>query len=396
MPPAKQDIAAAPGTLSDRFPLLCFSHLRWNFVYQRPQHLLSRAARHAEVFYLEEPLLVDVAEPEMRTACEPGGITVLTPLLPMATADSADRVEMQRRLLDAFLADHTIGSFIAWYYTPMALLFSDHLQPMLTVYDCMDQLSAFDGAPPALLEQERRLFRAADVVFTGGRSLYEEKRSKHENVHLFPSSVDRAHFMAAREQQAEPEDQADIAHPRIGFFGVLDERLDQELLRAAAAAEPDWHFVLIGPVVKISEQALPRAANIHYLGQKQYTDLPKYLAHWEVAMLPFAQNASTRFISPTKTPEYLAAGKPVVSTPVRDVVEPYGRLRLARIAADAEAFCDAIRASLEPADPDWLPAVDRFLSHTSWDETFAGMWHEIGRLQASLHAANQSEGVLDV
>jgi len=378
MPPSHLHIPAAPSTKETRITLLCFSHLRWNFVYQRPQHLMSRAALHADVFYIEEPLFQDIAEPILHGEPQPGGVTVITPLLPIATTNA---FALQRELLNQWLQQRQFTNLAAWYYTPMALLFSDQLEPDVTIYDCMDQLSAFQGAPPELIEQERRLFAAADVVFTGGRSLFEEKRGEHGNVHLFPSSVDRAHFAAGREAQSDPTDQAAIPHPRIGFFGVLDERLDRDLLREAAAREPAWQFVMIGPVVKIREEDLPRAKNIHYLGQKSYAELPLYLAHWDVAMLPFAQNASTRFISPTKTPEYLSAGKPVVSTPICDVMEPYGRLGLVRIAANAEQFCEAIHALLQPASGDWLPAVDEFLQQTSWDQTFQKMWHEIMKLQ---------------
>ena len=395
MPSAEPFKPAANRDSGTRPTVLCFAHLRWNFVYQRPQHLLSRAAAHADVFFIEEPLFADIPHPFFREELQPDGVRVLTPMLP-ASSIHADIYDVQREMLDRWLDDRNLTRWIAWYYTPMALLFSDHLHAQVTLYDCMDQLSAFQGAPPELLEQERRLFQAADVVFTGGRSLFEEKRGKHRNVHQLPSSVDRAHFAASREVQADPEDQAAIPHPRIGFFGVIDERLDQELLRAVAAAEPSWQFIMIGPVVKISEDELPRAANIHYLGQKQYSELPRYLAHWDVAMLPFARNASTRFISPTKTPEYLAAGKPVVSTAVRDVAEPYGRLGLARIASDAEEFREAIRDSLEPQDPEWLPGVDEFLRHTSWDETFARMWHEVTRLTDELNTNEKSEEVLDV
>ncbi len=390
MPPADSSSPDAPGGMAPRITLLCFAHLRWNFVYQRPQHLMSRAAAHADVFFIEEPVFADVAKPGFGIEAQAGGVQVMTPVLSHSLIH-ADVFAVQRELLDAWLAERKLTKFVAWYYTPMALLFSDHLHAEVTVYDCMDQLSAFQGAPPELIEQERRLFEIADVVFTGGRSLYDEKRGAHRNVHLFPSSVDRAHFAAGRQPQVDPFDQAAIPHPRIGFFGVLDERLDRELLHQASEREPSWHFLMIGPVVKISGDELPRAANIHYLGQKPYSELPQYLAHWDVAMLPFAQNASTRFISPTKTPEYLAAGKPVVSTPVRDVAEPYGRLGLARIAANADEFCEAIAELLEPPEEDWLPAVDEFLRHTSWDETFGRMWDEVERVKTRVN-----EEVIDV
>ncbi|WP_233581395.1 glycosyltransferase family 1 protein [Acidipila sp. EB88] len=369
------------GRTKIRPTILCFSHLRWNFVYQRPQHLLSRAAAHADIFYVEEPILVDEGEASLRRECPADGVEVITPLLP-SSYSAAQQMDAQRALLDAWLSSRSTEHLILWYYTPMALLFTDHLQARVRVYDCMDQLAAFQGAPPQLLEQEERLFKAADVVFTGGRSLFDEKRNRHRNVHLFPSSVDVPHFAAARSDLADAVDQQEIPHPRIGFFGVLDERLDCELLQSIAACNSAWHFVLIGPVVKIRHDSLPQASNIHYLGQKSYKELPTYLAHWDVAMLPFAQNASTRFISPTKTPEYLAAGKPVISTPIRDVVEPYGRLGLSHIAGTAEEFCTAIQHALDRPREGWLSDVDDFLSHTSWDRTFAEMWNEVSNIAA--------------
>jgi UDP-galactopyranose mutase len=192
-------------------------------------------------------------------------------------------------------------------------------------------------------------------------------------VHAFPSSVDVAHFATARRPLPDPADQAAIAHPRLGFFGVVDERMDLELLAAVADARPDWQLVIVGPVVKIDPASLPRRPNLHFLGGKLYTELPTYLANWDVALMPFARNESTRFISPTKTPEYLAAGKPVVSTSIRDVVRPYGDLGLVRIADTPEDFVRACEAALTEDRATWLPRVDSHLATMSWDNTWAGM-----------------------
>jgi len=344
-------------TLPKSGSVLCFCHLRWNFVYQRPQHLLSRCQNVCEVYFWEEPLYKPADSAELRIESVDRGLRVLTPILPEGIGKSAS-VDLQRKLLDQYLQREGISRFISWYYTPMALEFSCHLSPLLTVYDCMDELSAFQGAPPELIGMENRLFARADVVFAGGPSLYDAKRLQHENVHLFPSSIDREHFSSARGPLPDPDDQASIPHPRIGFFGVLDERLDQQLLAAMAERTPNLHFILVGPVAKINPNQLPQAANIHYLGQKTYAELPQYLANWDVAMLPFAQNSSTRFISPTKTPEYLAAGKPVVSTPIRDVLRPYGERGLVEIAGDADTFSRAIDCCLHRNDDQWLQSVD--------------------------------------
>jgi glycosyl transferase family 1 len=358
--------------------IVCFSHLRWNFVYQRPQHLLTRFGQKGHVHFWEEAVMEEREQPDLSVHRTGYGVDVVTPLLPRSLKED-EAVRAVRGLLNKYLADRKVATFTAWYYTPMALQFSDHLSPSVIVYDCMDELSAFQGAPPALIEEERRLFDKADVVFVGGASLYESKRKQHENAHFFPSSIDRAHFITARMHPADPEDQADIPHPRIGFYGVLDERLDRELLQEVAALHSEWHFVLIGPVVKIRHEELPRGANLHYLGQKSYEELPAYLGNWDVAMLPFARNASTRFISPTKTPEYLAGGRPVVSTPIQDVVDPYGKMGVVHIARDAEEFSEAILLSLRDRDGAWLRRVDALLGENSWNKTFEGMWKEIQR-----------------
>jgi len=355
----------------DEYDLLCFSHLRWDFVYQRPQHLLSRFARAGRVFFIEEPLFDDGAA-RLEISPREDHLFVVVPHLPHGT-DEKTIGERLAQLLDDLITERRIEAFVSWYYTPMMIEWSGHLKPRAIVFDSMDELSLFKFAPPALLENERKLFAAADVVFTGGQSLFEAKRDRHENIHAFPSSIDVKHFAKAFAVTGEPEDQKQIAHPRIGFFGVIDERLDIELLGEIAALKPDWQFIMIGPIVKINENDLPRSPNIHYLGGKKYDELPEYLAGWDVAVMPFALNESTRFISPTKTPEYLAAGKPVVSTPIRDVVRPYGELNLTYIAADAQEFVVAIEKALGEDAQERQRKVDAFLSNTSWDKTFEAM-----------------------
>ncbi len=355
---------------SPRADLVCLSHLRWNFVFQRPQHLMTRFAAERRVFFFEE-LITGAVRPHLQMRRD-GNVHIAVPHLPDGLSPQATN-DAVRRLLLEMVSSHGVENPICWYYTPMALEYSRTLTPGAVVYDCMDELSAFKGAPPELLTLEDELFDRADVVFTGGHSLYDAKRGRHPRVYPFPSSVDVRHFAKARTAQPEPADQAAIPHPRLGFFGVIDERMDLELLRALAVAHPEWHLVMLGPCVKIPESSLPQAPNIHYLGMKGYDELPAYLAGWTVALLPFAMNESTRFISPTKTPEYLAAGCQVVSTPVRDVVRPYGEEGLVAIADSADAFGDAIARALGNADPEWRANVDRFLSRLSWDRTWSDM-----------------------
>jgi UDP-galactopyranose mutase len=242
----------------------------------------------------------------------------------------------------------------------------------------MDELSAFKNAPLLLTQLEEELFNSADIVFTGGYSLYKAKKDKHHNVHLFPSSIDRKHFEKAREIIADPSDQENIPYPRIGYCGVIDERMNIDLLEAVAREKPEWHFIMIGPVIKIDPATLPGYSNIHYLGAKTYDQLPGYLSGWDVAMMPFAMNESTRFISPTKTPEYLAAGKPVVSTPVHDVVKIYGEQGLVYIAGNSNDFIEKIQLALQMPNADqWLKAVDTFLAKSSWDNTAEKMMYHI-------------------
>ena len=372
--------------------LVCLSHLRWNFVYQRPQHLLGRCAKERRVFFVEEPIF---GEGPMRLDVNRSeeGVWVVVPHLPEGLISEVAVEAVQQALLDRLFTEHQIREYILWYYTPMAIGFTRHLKPLATVYDCMDELAAFKNAPRALREREAELFEKADLVFTGGQSLFEAKRKQHPNAYAFPSSIDRAHFAQARTWQQEPADQAGIPHPRLGFFGVVDERLDVELLDGVASARPDWQFIIVGPVVKIDPADLPKRPNIHYLGGKSYKELPAYIAGWDVAALLFARNESTRFISPTKTPEYLAAGKPVVSTSIRDVVRPYGELGLVRIA---DTVADFIIAAAEIGmderadDPAWLARVDEFLSTNSWDQTWSRMSDLIEGVVAASHRAAPS------
>jgi hypothetical protein len=352
--------------------IVCFSHLRWHFVYQRPQHLMTGIAREGRVFYIEEAFYEAPAD-RLDAVLTEDQVYVLQ--MHLAGNDSRpDVTARQQQLLSSYFATQDLLTYLCWFYTPMALPLLDVFEPQLIVYDCMDELSAFKFAPPLLKKREQELLDIADLVFTGGSSLYQAKKHRHPQVHLFPSSIDKTHFATARTIQKDPADQESIPHPRLGFYGVLDERFDIELIDYIATHRPDWHIVLIGPVVKIDPQLLPRQSNIHYLGAKQYSELPGYLAGWDVAMISFALNESTKFISPTKTPEYLAAGRPVVSTAITDVVNPYGEQGLVRIAHSPAEFTAMAAAEMEVTDKQgWLQQVDLFLANQSWSNTVAAM-----------------------
>ncbi len=339
--------------------ILCLSHLRWDFVFQRPQQLLTRAARDRRVFFYEERLYSDEIEPRLHVGERAGSVRVAMPLLPRELREKDATQAAERKLCDDLLARFNVRNYILWFYTPMAVDYTEHLRPMLTVYDCMDELSGFEQAPPDLSAKEARLFQRADLVFTGGRSLYEAKRHLHPHVSLFPSSVDTAHFSQARS---------------LRYYGVIDERMDLQLLDGIAAATPQWHYVLVGPIAKIRSDRLPQRSNLHFLGAKSYAELPAYIAGWHVALLPFARNKATRFISPTKVPEYLAAGKPIVSTPIEDVVCEYGEGEMVYIAGTVSDFIAAAhRAMNRDGTVEWLRRVDEHLAKSSWDSTWQRM-----------------------
>lgn len=353
--------------------LVCFSHLPWKFVYQRPQHLLSRFTKAYTVYYVEE-FTHSGEEDGYSMDITHENVRVIVPNLNNTVHTELHETARKEAVLKKLFKEHSIHSYIFWYYTPMALAYTAGFNPLATVYDCMDELSAFKFAPPELKILEQELFNKADVVFTGGNNLYRAKKAQHHNIFPFPSSIDKAHFAAARDKKEEVADQSAIPYPRLGFYGVIDERFDIDLIKEAADAMPDWQFVLVGPIIKIDAATLPQNKNIHYLGAKTYEELPSYLSGWDIALIPFALNESTQYISPTKTPEYLAGGKPVISTAIIDVVNPYHDLGLVHIVQNAEDLVRIATLELSTTDKrEWLEKVDDFLSDISWDATWAKM-----------------------
>lgn len=361
--------------MQPQYSIVVFSHLRWNFVYQRPQHLLSRLAARRPVFFVEEPELDREGSPHWERSSPHPNVRVLKPRTPVeALGFHADQLPALEPLIAELAAELAGTTLLAWLYTPMALSLAEALGPGAIAYDCMDELSLFLEAPPELLSREAALLECADVMFTGGPSLYRAKQARHPNVHCFPSSVDAAHFRQAKAGLPEAGDQAGISHPRLGFYGVIDERLDLPLLDTVALARPEWQIILVGPVVKIDPASLPQRPNIHYFGQRSYEDLPRYLAGWDVCLLPFARNDATRFISPTKTLEYMAAELPIVSTPITDVAEPYGDIvYLGSTPQKFLAACDAALAAGPGERAERATRMRQVLAGTSWDVTVAAM-----------------------
>ena len=370
--------------------IVCFSHLRWDFVWQRPQHLLSRLSKNARVFFVEEPVtnLDSYGEHlhhfEGRGADNVRVVRLVQPAKDhrwLGHGDPATQ-KVYESLLRGFLKQEGVTNPLLWFYTPMALPFASSLPHTGVVYDVMDELSTFKNAPEGLLKRADTLLKRADLVFAGGPSLWRSRVGKNPNLHLFPSGVDEAHFKQAVQKDVKrPEDLADVDGPVLGYFGVIDERMDLGLLEHLAKQRPDWHVVMLGPVVKIEATSLPQAPNLHYLGMKAYEDLPGYLAHFDVALIPFALNEATEFLSPTKTLEYLAAGKPVVSTPLPDVVGLYGEV--VRVGATPAAFLRAVEAALakdRAAKTQRHERAQTLLTRYSWDAIAAAMARELEQL----------------
>ncbi|SFD26328.1 glycosyltransferase [Massilia yuzhufengensis] len=355
--------------------LIVFCHLRWDFVFQRPQHLMTRLAEHYRILFVEEPVYGEGQAYMKKTAAAPN-ITVCQPHTPIHAPGFHDD---QIPTLQAMLADLVPEGEqpVVWFYTPMALPLLQGLNPSKIIYDCMDELAMFKNSPKQLLQRESALLNMADVVFTGGPSLYQSKRDRHANAHCFSSSVDAKHFRQAQDADISHPDQAHIPHPRLGFYGVIDERFDVDLVSSMADAHPEWQIVLVGPVVKIDPATLPKQANVHYMGQRTYDELPKFLAGWDVCLLPFAMNDSTKFISPTKVLEYMAAELPAVSTPITDVKVPYGDV--VAVAETTEEFIAACERQLALGDGERQAMAKRMrevVAGTSWDLTASRM-HEL-------------------
>lgn len=369
--------------------LVVFSHLRWNFVYQRPQHLLSRLAKRWRVIFIEEPVL-QAGHSKLEQFQPAAGVEVWRPHV---TGDVPgfhdDHLPALQRLVTDALAEQAIDDYWIWFYTPMALPLATGLTPRGVVYDCMDELAAFKNAPRQLVQRENALFKMADLVFTGGRSIYNAKRNRHPDVHCFPSSVDAQHFSKATQDHPL---QAAIAHPRLGYCGVIDERINLRLIEEVAVARPDWQIVMVGPTAKIDPTALPRQANIHWLGQQSYDDLPAFISGWDVCLMPFALNEATRYISPTKTLEYMACGRPSVSTSIRDVVEPYGQL--VQIADTPQGFVASCEEILQRSREEQLAhaqALSEVVGRTSWDSTAQAMAELVAQYDEAVDAAEVAQ-----
>jgi hypothetical protein len=357
--------------------LLCFSSVRWESVFQRPHHLMSHAAKKWRVFYIEDPASEeDIPGPEMdiKELKKHTNLFVVSFKLPK-DLPKTDAQKAMQDLLASLCADYKIENFGIWYYSPESIHYTTDLYPRVVVYDCIRMLS---NSQPGMVNLENELITQSDLVFTNGKALFEAKQNWHPQVYNFPSSIDKEHFMQARLELPEPADQEEILYPRLGLYGAIDECFDLELLRALADRRPDWQFVLIGPVRGIDENTLPKAENIHYLGEKSYQEMPSYISGWNAALVLVSTDKETQAHIPTRTPEYLAAFKPIVATPVADIISPYHEMGLVETAGDVFSFEAAIEEALsQDKRKAWKKNIDDFLKTHSWDVTWQQMRHLI-------------------
>jgi glycosyltransferase involved in cell wall biosynthesis len=377
----------------DDLPILVHCHLRWDFVWQRPQQIFSRLAAHHPITFLEEPMWqgserrLEISEPHPN-------VVRLVPVLRAdeRTDDSDTQYAAVLPLLRRALSEHPLlrtrfESPVQWFYSPMvAPYFLDSFDAVATVYDCMDELAQFRFAPPTLREREQLLMARADVVFTGGYQLFQSKSRYHSNVHFYGCGVDAEHFSRALRPETEmPADVANLSRPIFGYFGVIDERLDYALLAQIADEMPDVSIVMVGPLAKVEQDSLPNFPNIHWLGQRAYTELPALVKAFDVCLMPFALNEATQYINPTKTLEYMAAGKPVVSTAVPDVLHHF--TPIVDVALTAEEFIAAIQRAARSPRPELIEqGIDR-AHRASWDSIVTAMrGHMLDSVRPALNA----------
>ncbi|MCK9687876.1 glycosyltransferase [Scleromatobacter humisilvae] len=357
-----------------RPPLIVFSHVRWSFVHQRPQHLLTRLAAWFDVHVVEEPVFAD-AEPALMSATHQNGVEVLTPRTKeFASGFHDSQLAALRPLIADFMASRGLQEPLVWLTTPLALPLVADLEPRAVVYDCMDDVASPRVALPGLAARDKALMALADIVLTGGPSLHESRQGQHSNLHCLPGAVDAAHFAPEHldgddvESSVAAELHRGMPRPRLGFFGVVDERLDAELVAAIADRRPGWQVVIVGPVVGRDPAALPRRPNLRWAGLQRHEALPHLMSHWDVCLLPFARSEATRLLHPSQTLEYLAGGKPVVGTPVPDLVSLHADV--VRIAEDADGFVAAIDdllAEPAPARAEWRARARALVDARSWD-----------------------------
>ena len=341
--------------------IICLSHLKWErTLFQRPQQLMQQMSHRRKVLYVAVCGLREFLAALLRGRIRElygrhnenltylnlphllffSRLPLIGPLASWLTASALKALARRRGLGEATL----------WLYFPRFVESLKHFPHRQLVYDCMDFFEGFSSTDAGIRDDEQRLLRQADLVFTGGKSLQRAREGVNPRTYCFPSGVEFEHFhQAAQTATAIPEDIQRLPRPILGYFGAVDERIDFALLASVCRQRPQWSVVLLGP--RIMQQPLPESLpNFHYLGKKDYGQLPHYLKAFDVCLMPFVISELTQRISPTKTPEYLAGGKPVVSTAIPDVVADYSDL--VRIAQTPEEFIAMTEEALSASGSD--------------------------------------------
>ncbi len=375
--------------LPTAYPIIVHSHLGWDWVWQRPQQFLSRFSKRHQILFVEGPLPSDevtVPTPEMREVTEFPNITVLRMKMPSSRWNDGAWVDKERRRLVQEVLAGPLGlrfrDSVQWFYDPMAVTaFAGHMGERAIVFDCMDQLSQFKGSPKELIRRERELLAIADVVFAGGPKIGRDKIKHNANTHSYGCGVDIKHFGKARSKTTKiPEDVANLPGPVFGFFGVVDERMDYELVAALADAYPDGSVVIIGPMTKIDPAAVPQRPNLHWLGGRDYQQLPAYVKKFDVCLMPFAINEATEYINPTKALEYMATERPIVSTPVEDVVLQFSGV--VKISQTSEEFIRLCGEAVTAPDQAAIKRGKKLSERNSWESIVEAMEGHIADVMA--------------
>lgn len=321
--------------------IVCLSSTRWSFLWQRPQQIMSRLCARHDILYVDPPF--PVAEEQVRgISNDESGTLIVKNLQTINDAlqifrpleisrfsypdlDSNELLKMNQELLQCQIqkALFQLGwqHPLLWLYDPRNVNLVDQLNPCGVIYDCVDSFRSFSWSHPHVSIWEEALVDRADVVLATSRALYQERLRKNRYTFLVPNAADYKHFSPWQGYE-KPADITAISRPRLGFIGAIYEWVDLELLQVIADKSPAWNLVLIGP--KQHGLQLPERSNIHWLGQRGYAELPAYVHSFDVALIPFLVNETTQHANPIKFWEYLAAGKPVVSTLLPEIPDVPG------------------------------------------------------------------------
>ncbi len=359
-------------------PIIAICHLSWNWVWQRPQQFLSRLAKNHAVLFVETHCThTHKSFTRKRAALDHPTVTILEIHLPAHRWHDSFFIDTERRrILQELLVGDFAGAYddaILWINDPMAVTaYAGQLGERMIVYDCMDELTQFHGAPPMLHQRERELTHRADLIFCGGRKMRDKRLPYNSNTHFYGTGVDCGHFgqALADEQKVDP-DIAALSGPVLGYFGVIDERIDYALLASLADANPLWSIAMVGPVAKVDAATLPRRPNLHWLGARPYDRLPAITKGFSVCIMPFALNAATEFINPTKALEYMAAGRPVVSTALDEVKTNFSSS--ARVAGSHAEFITMCSGEVNAPDESRIRRGMNLAAENTWEAIIAKM-----------------------